>query len=41
MNPSNGKVIGSVPDMGAADAEAAVKAASKAFQTWRHTTAKV
>ncbi|KAI0212418.1 Glutarate-semialdehyde dehydrogenase [Lamellibrachia satsuma] len=35
-----GKVIGSVPDMGAVDAEEAVKAANNAFQTWRHTTAK-
>ena len=41
MNPSSGKVIGSVPDMGAVDAEGAIKAANNAFQTWRHTTAKV
>ncbi|KAI0212420.1 Succinate-semialdehyde dehydrogenase, mitochondrial [Lamellibrachia satsuma] len=40
VNPSSGKVIGSVPDMGAVDAEEAVKAANNAFQTWKHTTAK-
>lgn len=40
-NPLNGAVIGSVPDMNAADAEAAVQAAYKAFQTWKKTTAKV
>lgn len=41
MNPANGKVIGSVPDMDAADTEKAVQVAYKAFQSWKETTAKV
>lgn len=39
-NPANGAVLASVPDMGAADAEAAVAAASAAFPEWRKKTAK-
>ena len=35
-----GAVIGSVPDMRAGDTEGAVRAASEAFNTWQHTTAK-
>ncbi len=41
INPSSGKVIGSVPDMNETDAEEAVKAAYKAFQTWKETSPKV
>lgn len=41
MNPANGKVIGSVPDMDAADTEKAIQVAYKAFQSWKETTAKV
>ncbi|CAL4104763.1 unnamed protein product [Meganyctiphanes norvegica] len=40
LNPANGKVIANVPDMNETDAELAVDAAHKAFQTWRNTTAK-
>ena len=40
-NPSNGAVLGTVPDMNAADAEAAVEKAYEAFQLWKKTTAKV
>ena len=40
-NPANGKVVGSVPDMDASDTTAAIQAAADAFQTWKHTTAKV
>lgn len=39
-NPVNGKVIASVPDMDAIDANKAIDAAHEAFQTWRDTTAK-
>lgn len=41
MNPANGKVIGSVPDMDAVDTEKAIQVAYKAFQSWKETTAKV
>jgi len=40
VNPANGSIITSVPDMAAEDAEAAVLAADKALVTWRKTTAK-
>lgn len=39
-NPATGAVIGHVPDLGAAEAEAAVAAASAAFAPWRKTPAK-
>ena len=38
-NPYNGTVIGSVPDMGAEDTEAAVEAAQVAFLEWRSYSA--
>ena len=41
FNPSSGSVVGVVPDMNADDADVAVKAAYRAFQTWKQTTAKV
>lgn len=41
VNPSTGAVLGTVPDMGEAEARSAVNAAYKAFQTWKDTTAKV
>lgn len=41
LNPANGKLIGSVPDMDASDTESAIKVAYKAFQSWKETTAKV
>jgi len=37
-NPANGKVVGTLPNMDATDAEKAVKAASEAFKTWQTTT---
>ncbi|XP_046978081.1 succinate semialdehyde dehydrogenase [Vanessa cardui] len=40
INPADDKVITEVPDMEAADAKAAVDAASSAFNTWKDTTAK-
>ena len=41
IDPAGGKVVGSVPDMDAADTTTAIQAAADAFQTWKHTTAKV
>jgi len=40
VNPANGEVITTVPDMGKQEAEAAVVAAHNAFLDWRKTTAK-
>ena len=40
-DPASGKVVGSVPDMDASDTTTAIQAAADAFQTWKHTTAKV
>jgi len=40
VNPTNGDIITSVPDMTAEDAEAAVLAANNALITWRKTTGK-
>ncbi|HTR05564.1 MAG TPA: NAD-dependent succinate-semialdehyde dehydrogenase [Paraburkholderia sp.] len=39
-NPSTGECIASVPNMGAAEARAAIEAAHRAFPAWRATTAK-
>ena len=39
-NPSNGDIIGNVPDMDDRDTKKAVAAAYDAFQKWRVTTAK-
>ena len=41
LNPTNGSVLGTVPDMSKADAELAVQKAYDAFQSWKKTTAKV
>lgn len=41
FNPSTGKSLGIVPDMGEEDTQAAIKGAYDTFQTWRFTTAKV
>lgn len=41
MDPASGKTVGSVPDMDASDAAKAIQAAADAFETWKHTTAKV
>jgi succinate-semialdehyde dehydrogenase/glutarate-semialdehyde dehydrogenase len=34
-NPATGEILGSVPDMGAAEAKRAVEAADRAWPTWR------
>lgn len=39
-NPANGEVVGTVPDLGAEDAERAIQAASAAWPDWRAKTAK-
>ena len=39
-NPSNGRVIGTVPKLGATETKRAIDAAASAYQTWRRTTAK-
>lgn len=39
VNPSSGKVIGSVADGDGEDARLAIQAAADAFETWRRTTA--
>jgi succinate-semialdehyde dehydrogenase/glutarate-semialdehyde dehydrogenase len=40
FNPSTGKLIGSVPKLGSADARRAIEAAHTAFSSWRAKTAK-
>jgi succinate-semialdehyde dehydrogenase/glutarate-semialdehyde dehydrogenase len=40
VNPANGKVIGTVPNMGAAETRRAIDAADKALPDWRARTAK-
>ena len=39
-DPATGDIIGSVPEMGVADVETAVKAADAAWNKWKKTTAK-
>src|SRR5262245_35550743 len=39
-NPATGKLIGTVPDMGAAETRRAIEAADKALPDWRSRTAK-
>jgi succinate-semialdehyde dehydrogenase / glutarate-semialdehyde dehydrogenase len=39
-NPANGSVIGTVPDMGAAETRRAIEAANAAWPAWRTKTAK-
>lgn len=38
-NPASGEALGTVPNLGGEDAERAVTAATRAFATWRKTTA--
>ncbi|MDQ0327577.1 succinate-semialdehyde dehydrogenase/glutarate-semialdehyde dehydrogenase [Rhodopseudomonas julia] len=38
IDPATGAVIGTVPDMGAAETRRAIEAAEKAFASWRRTT---
>jgi succinate-semialdehyde dehydrogenase / glutarate-semialdehyde dehydrogenase len=40
QDPASGDVIGTVPRMGAAETRRAIEAAARAFESWRHTTAK-
>jgi succinate-semialdehyde dehydrogenase/glutarate-semialdehyde dehydrogenase len=40
LNPANGKVIGTVPNLGAAETRRAIEAADKALPDWRARTAK-
>ena len=40
VNPANGEEIGSVPDLGKAETQLAIKAAETAFFVWRKKTAK-
>jgi succinate-semialdehyde dehydrogenase/glutarate-semialdehyde dehydrogenase len=39
-NPATGEILGSVPDMGAAETRRAIEAAQQAFASWRAKTAK-
>jgi len=40
VNPATGSVLGTVPDMGAAEARKAIEAAERALPAWRARTAK-
>jgi succinate-semialdehyde dehydrogenase / glutarate-semialdehyde dehydrogenase len=40
VNPASGQVLGSVPDLGAAETRRAVEAAERAWPAWRSKTAK-
>lgn len=40
INPATNEVIGTVPDMGAAETKRAIEAAAQAFPTWRSLLAK-
>ncbi|XP_060523503.1 glutarate-semialdehyde dehydrogenase [Cylas formicarius] len=40
FNPATGTLVGTVPDMNTADTQIAIDSASKAFETWKNTTAK-
>ena len=40
-NPYNGQLVGNAADCDKSHAEEAVKAATKAFSSWKNTTAKV
>lgn len=39
-NPATGKLLGHVPNMGAAETKQAIEGAEKAFKQWRHVPAK-
>jgi succinate-semialdehyde dehydrogenase/glutarate-semialdehyde dehydrogenase len=41
VDPANNKELGTVPEMGLVETKDAIDAASKAFKTWKKTTAKV
>jgi len=38
IDPSTGEVFAGAPVSGEADVDAAIQAAARAFETWRHTT---
>ncbi len=40
VNPATGKVLGTVPNMGAAETKRAIMAADASWKAWRHKTAK-
>nr|CAI5860663.1 unnamed protein product [Callosobruchus analis] len=40
INPANGQVIATVPDMDVKDTQKAIESAAEAFRTWQYTTAK-
>ena len=40
LDPLTGSEVGQVPDMTAPDCQLAITAASQAFSSWQHTTAK-
>ncbi len=40
VNPANGDLVGSAPDMGAAETRRAIEAADRAYPAWRALTAK-
>ncbi|KAJ8933943.1 hypothetical protein NQ318_008697 [Aromia moschata] len=40
LNPANGSVVGTIPDMDIHDTKKAISAAADAFETWKFTTAK-
>src|SRR5688500_9979135 len=40
INPDNGKIIGSIPHMGAKETRRAIEAAQNALDDWRARTAK-
>jgi hypothetical protein len=41
LDPANDKELGTVPEMGLAETKEAIDAASRAFKSWKNTTAKV
>ena len=41
LDPANDKELGTVPEMGLAETKEAIDAASRAFMSWKNTTAKV
>ena len=40
LDPLTGSEVGRVPDMTSEDCQLAISAASQAFSSWQHTTAK-
>jgi succinate-semialdehyde dehydrogenase / glutarate-semialdehyde dehydrogenase len=40
LDPATDEVLGSIPEMGVEEAQAAIDSAGEAFKTWSKTTAK-